>query len=101
MNQGNDKNKFAKLIAKVWTDPAFKAKLQAKPVAAMAEMGLHVPENVHVEVLEDTYQKVHLVIPVKPSSQELTDEDLSNLTWAYASNGGPSGGSNVAHAPLK
>ena len=86
-------NAFAKLIARAWTDADFKAKLQKTPNDALKEMGIQVPPGVSVSVLEDTADTVHLVIPSKPSAAEMSEQDLSKLSWAYESNSGPSGGS--------
>jgi len=59
----------------------------------MADMGVNVPAGVSVTVLFDTVESAHLVIPLKPLADELSDEDFSAVRWAYESNSGPSGGS--------
>ena len=43
----------AKIIAKAWKDPRFKEKLLKNPKAAFKEVGLDIPENIRVKVIED------------------------------------------------
>jgi hypothetical protein len=84
-------NKYAKLIAKAWADPSFKATLVRDPRAAMATVGIKVPDGVKVKVVEDNATTVHLVIPEKPSDRELSDIDLNKLMFAYESNSSGAG----------
>jgi nitrile hydratase len=52
----------ARLVAKAWTDPAFKARLLANGRAAVGELGLAMPaHHRHLVVLENT-PSVHNVI---------------------------------------
>ncbi|MFO1303921.1 MAG: nitrile hydratase subunit alpha [Burkholderiales bacterium] len=52
----------ARVVARAWTDPAFKARLLANGVAAVAELGLAMPKHhKHLVVLENT-PAVHNVI---------------------------------------
>ena len=56
----------ARLIARAWVDPEFKARFVADPVAALTEMGYTLPPNVvHVPqiiVLENTEKVHHMVV---------------------------------------
>ena len=61
----------AQVIAKAWSDPAFKQRLHADPRAALAQMGIEVPAGVEITVVENTPRRFHLVIPVQPAG--LTD----------------------------
>ncbi len=70
---------YGQLIAKAWTDEAFKARLKADPKAAMKEAGIDAPEGVEIEVVESTQEKAYLVIPPKPDVGELSDEDLDKV----------------------
>lgn len=56
----------ARLVAKVWSDPDFKARLMAQPVAVLREYGVDVPEGVTVAVHEDTPSSRHIVLPPRP-----------------------------------
>ena len=66
---------FAKIIAKAWRDPAFKAELIANPAAALKAEGIDVPAGMTVTVVENTDKLFHLVLPPVPSD-ELSDEAL-------------------------
>ena len=66
---------FAKIIAKAWRDPAFKAELIANPAAALKAEGIDMPAGMAVTVLENTDKQFHLVLPPVPSD-ELSDEAL-------------------------
>jgi nitrile hydratase len=51
----------ARVVAKAWTDPAFKQKLLANGLAACAELGIGGPETEYLQVVENT-PDVHNVI---------------------------------------
>ena len=53
---------FDKVVAKAWTDPAFKAQLLADPRATLAAAGLAIPPDVTVKVVENTDKLVHLAL---------------------------------------
>jgi nitrile hydratase len=52
----------ARVVARAWTDPAFKRRLLADGTAAIAEMGLLGPEGRHVVVVENTETVHNLVV---------------------------------------
>jgi nitrile hydratase subunit alpha len=51
----------ARVVAKAWTDPAFKARLLADGLGACAELGIGGPETEYLHVVENT-SAVHNVI---------------------------------------
>ncbi len=51
----------AKVVARAWTDPAFKARLLADGLAAIGELGLGGPQVDHLVVVENT-PDVHNVV---------------------------------------
>ena len=51
----------AKVVARAWTDPAFKARLLADGLAAIGELGLGGPQVDHLVVIENT-PDVHNVV---------------------------------------
>jgi nitrile hydratase len=51
----------ARVVAKAWTDPAFKARLLADGLGACAELGIGGPETEYLHVVENT-PAVHNVI---------------------------------------
>src|SRR5438309_4827155 len=52
----------ARLVARAWTDPAFKQRLLSDPKAACAEMGIDASGLVEFVVLENTEQVHNLVV---------------------------------------
>src|SRR5216684_4508351 len=44
----------AKVVARAWVDPAYRARLLADGTAAIAELGFGGPEGEHLVVVEDT-----------------------------------------------
>jgi len=52
----------AKLVARAWVDPAFKARFIADPKAACAEMGIDATALNEFVVLENTDQLRHMVV---------------------------------------
>jgi len=64
-----------RLIARAWSDEAFRGRLKADPRAVVAEeTGVTVPESIAIEVLEETPDKAYLVIP--SNRVALSDEAL-------------------------
>jgi nitrile hydratase subunit alpha len=58
--EGRDFRRGAKMVARAWTDPAYKARLLANGSAAAEELGLAVGP-LHLVVVENT-EKIHNVI---------------------------------------
>ena len=52
----------AKVVAKAWTDPDYKARLLADGTAAIAELGFKGPQGEHMVVLENTPAVHHVVV---------------------------------------
>jgi nitrile hydratase alpha subunit len=52
----------ARVVARAWVDPRFKARLLSDPRAALAEMGYAIPNDPGLVVLEDTEEVHHLVV---------------------------------------
>jgi hypothetical protein len=46
------RERWARLTAHAWEDPAFKQQLLSNPKPALAEAGLEVPENFDVRIVE-------------------------------------------------
>jgi hypothetical protein len=69
----------AQLIQKAMTDPAFKARLLADPKATLeAWYGRTMPAGLSVEVLQETPQKVFLVLPAAGTG-EVSDKELEAM----------------------
>jgi hypothetical protein len=68
----------AQCIAKAWEDDKFKQELISNPKAVYAKlMGSPFPDNVDLQVLEESPNTYYLVIPNNPEvSEELSEEAL-------------------------
>ncbi|MDR7865902.1 MAG: NHLP leader peptide family RiPP precursor [Sporomusaceae bacterium] len=68
----------AAILAKAWTDPAFKEDLIADPAAALtAAFDAKIRPGVRVKVVEQTADHVYGIIPVRPAT--LSDADLDKV----------------------
>jgi hypothetical protein len=72
---------WGQLVARAWSDEAFKQRLLAEPAAVLAEQGIPVRPGVEVRVHENSATAFHLVLPPSPPSvnRELSDEDLEAI----------------------
>jgi Nitrile hydratase, alpha chain len=65
----------AQIVARAWSDDAFRERLKTDPRAAVAEVtGVDVPQSIQIEVLEETPEKGYLVIPLNRVA--IADEQL-------------------------
>jgi len=77
---------WSQLIARAWTDDEFKQRLQADPRGVLAEHGIDMPEDVEINIMEDTKNVRHIILP-PPPAEELMEEDLAGSA-AYCYCGG-------------
>jgi hypothetical protein len=75
----SDTTAYAKVVARAWSDPAFKARLLADANAALAAAGASMPPGMTVKVVENTDKLVHLVLPLRPADTELSQEALEKV----------------------
>ncbi len=85
--------KWAKVIAKAWSDPAFKQKLLQHPEATLAAEGISMPKEVHVEIHESTNKVIHLNLPAKIEGA-LSEEKLLQIAAAGCWTGGTESSGN-------
>ncbi len=72
------RNAMAELFAACWKDEALKARFMSDPKAVLAERGIDVPDNIDVNVVENSDNTVHITMPTAPGgSTELSDEELA------------------------
>jgi len=79
-----NQKKWAKVIAKAWSDPAFKAKLLKNPAAVLAEHGVNfpqLPKGARMEMHENTSTTLHMVLPSRPSGA-VSEEELVKIAAA-------------------
>jgi hypothetical protein len=79
-----------RVIAKAWADEDFKAALMADPKAALRSQGIEVPEDLTLNVFENSEKVFNLVLPKMPG-MALIGEALDGLGEA-ARCGGCGGG---------
>lgn len=73
-----------KLIERAWEDETFKQELINNPKAVInRETGQQLPENIEVEVLQETANKAYFVLPENPAQvgteRELSEADLETV----------------------
>jgi hypothetical protein len=77
----------AKLIDRAMKDAAFREELVRDPKAVFArELGISVPDSIHVQVLEESSTTVYLVLPQAPASAgtELSDQELEAVAGGWS-----------------
>lgn len=73
-----EQNSFAKILVQAWDDDGFRAKLIANPSAVLRAEGIEVPAaGPRLVVVEDTEERRHLVLPLRPT--ELADDALNEV----------------------
>ncbi len=65
------------IIKKAQSDKEFKKALVDNPKEALGQLGVQLPEDVEVKVVEESARVVYLVLPDNPD--ELTDEQLDRV----------------------
>ncbi len=83
MGIAKDPNIREKIIAKAWKDPAFKKKLLSNPGDALKEMGVNIPANANVKVVENTPNSYTFVLPASPANiKSLSEAELETVAAA-------------------
>lgn len=70
--------KIGQIMARCWIDEDFKQRLLRDTSAVLREQGMEVPEGVSVNIVENTDQVIHYVLPPNPKT-ELSDADLDTV----------------------
>ena len=87
--------KYGQLVARAWSDPAFKKRLVSDPAGAAKEYDIQIPAGMEIKVVEDTETVRHVILPPRPSAQDLSDEQLEQV----AGGGCTACGATVMAAP--
>ncbi len=70
----------AAIIAHAWKNPEFKAKLLKNPRAAFKEMGVELPQEIDLRVMEEKENTFTFVLPKAVSNvRQMSDRELRNL----------------------
>ncbi len=72
---------LAILFAACWKDADLKIRFQANPKEVLAEYGMEVPEDIDVNVVENSDNTVHITLPMAPDNHsELSEDELVDAT---------------------
>jgi hypothetical protein len=85
MTTEDQSQKIGAILAKCWSDKAFKQKLLTNTAATLQEEGVQVPAGYTINVMENTSKTLNFVIPPNPNG-ELSDIELESVA------GGKGGG---------
>ncbi len=81
-------NNYSKVIARAWKDARFKEKLLKNPKEALKEMGMDVPANFDVRVVEDKANSMTFVLPNPPAkAKELSEQELQKMAGGMVHSG--------------
>jgi hypothetical protein len=85
MNTNRYNDAWAKIVSAVWIekDGGIRRRLEEEPKAVFAEFGAEFPEDIEVDVVRNSTDKLTFVIPVAPVDlADITDEDIAELYQA-------------------
>ena len=92
------RNALTELFAACWKDEALKARFMSDPKAVLAEHGMDVPDNIDVNVVENSDNTVYITMPMPPEGHaSLSDDELSNAAGAGGRNIVLPGGAHVSN----
>ncbi len=75
----DQQKRLSEVVAKAWANPAFKARLKSDPKGVLADVGIITPEDLEIEVVENTERKQYLTLPATPLSDVVSDEELVRI----------------------
>jgi Nitrile hydratase, alpha chain len=78
----------AQVIAQAVQDPPFRARLLADPKAVFADLGLNIPPEVTIQVLQETAQQYYLVLPAAERAGRRAGARLSDADLEHVAGGG-------------
>ena len=79
MAESDIRKSWARILAKAWDDPDFKARLLADCEAVCAAEGLQTPGCERLRIVEDAPGELTLVMPPRPSA-ELSEQTLEAVS---------------------
>jgi len=75
---------YSKIIAKSWSDAAFRRKFLSDPKTVLREHGIEIPDSVQVSAKEGTGAgRITLELPPRPAN--LDDSDLHSKADVFGS----------------
>jgi hypothetical protein len=85
------------VIARAWSDDAFKARLLANPNEVLAESGMDVPSGVQIRIVENTDTVTYVTLPAPPS-EEISDDALEAVAGGSTAGSGGSVGTASSYS---
>jgi len=67
---------YQQIVAKAWANDIYRQRLLRDPKGTLRSEGINVPDDVDVQVIEDTPKLLHFVLPVKPAGGGGKAEDF-------------------------
>ncbi len=67
------------IIARAWSDDAFKRTLLNDATAALKAEDIDVPDGVEIRAVENTENVMYLVVPRQPVRVPLSDDQLASV----------------------
>jgi len=72
------------IIQKAWKEPEFKAQLLSDPKGALkASFGIEIPDEIALQVKEETPSSYFLIIPPNPADIESSSDESGNLKFNW------------------
>lgn len=82
----NESNALNDLFAACWDDAELKARFMQDPKAVLAEHGINVPDEMDINVVENSDTCMNITMPTPPqSSGKLNDEELKMAAGGFPS----------------
>lgn len=79
-----------RIVERAQTDETFRSQLKANPRQAVeSELGITIPANLTVRVVEESNDEFYIVLPPRDSSGELSDAELAGVAGGDSSTWGP------------
>ena len=79
-----------RVIERASRDDNFRSQLMANPRAAVeSELGISIPSDLTVRVVEEQPNEFYIVLPPKESSGQLSDAQLAGVAGGDSSTWGP------------
>ncbi|PWW05163.1 putative ribosomally synthesized peptide [Paenibacillus cellulosilyticus] len=70
------------IIKKAWDEPDFKQQLLDNPIQAIKQaFGIAMPAGSNLKVVEETATKHYLIIPPRPESSLVAEENVRKYVW--------------------
>ncbi len=73
---------MSQIIAKSWSDAAFRARLLADPMKTLTDEGVSIPAGLEIRACENTDNVFNLVIPARPQMRHDDSVPSSNAPTA-------------------